>query len=154
MTSPDGRGAVPVLLVEDNPGDVRLVREGLEGGYRRVALHVVGTGDEALLYLRSQPPDDPARPALVLLDLNLPDQDGREVLAAIKSDLALRAIPVCVLSSSADPADIDLAYQAHANAYVTKPMELDQFLVAVRQLERFWVSAASPPAPRRPGPIS
>lgn len=147
MTSANGRGAVSVLLVEDNPGDVRLVREGLHRGSPRVQLHVVGTGDGALRYLRRQPPHERAvRPHLVLLDLHLPDQDGREVLATIKAEPALRAIPVCVLSSSADPGDIAAAYQGYANAYVAKPMELDDFLAAIQQLERFWLSVASLPA--------
>lgn len=146
MTSNDRNSPLPVLLVDDNPGDVRLVREGLDDGRSRVALHVVGTGDEALRYLRGQPPYEGAvRPALVLLDLDLPDQDGREVLAVIKSDDALRAIPVCVLSSSTDPRDVATAYQARANAYVAKPMELDGFLTAIGQVERFWLSVASLP---------
>jgi chemotaxis family two-component system response regulator Rcp1 len=131
---------VQILLVEDNPGDVRLTREALKEAKFRNKVQVVGDGVEALAYLRQQGQYSGAmRPHLIMLDLNLPRMDGREVLAAIKKDADLRRIPVVVLSSSEAETDIARAYELHANAYVTKPVDIDHFLQVVRAIEEFWV---------------
>lgn len=131
---------VQILLVEDSPGDVSLTRAALDGSRIANDLHVVGDGDEALAFLRAT--DDPSqpRPDLVLLDLNLPRTDGREVLRQMKEDPDLRRIPVIVLTSSADEADVLKSYDLHANSYVTKPIAFDEFLAAVRTIEDFWLS--------------
>lgn len=137
---------VRVLLIEDNPGDVGLIREGLREGRLNVEVSVVEDGVQALSYLRREGDfADASAPDMILLDLNLPQRDGREVLADIKSDPALRRIPVCVVTSSADDHDVATAYDSHANSYVTKPMELDRYLDAVRQIERFWFATAALP---------
>jgi chemotaxis family two-component system response regulator Rcp1 len=131
---------VQILLVEDNPGDVRLTREALKEAKFRNKVQVVGDGVEALAYLRQQGQYSGAmRPHLIMLDLNLPRMDGREVLAAIKKDADLRRIPVVVLSSSEAETDIARAYELHANAYVTKPVDIDHFLQVVKAIEEFWV---------------
>lgn len=140
------RDPVPVLLVEDNPGDVRLIQEGLGDG--PLELHVVEDGDAALAYLRQEGAfADATPPELILLDLNLPGRRGADVLAEIKQDPELRRIPVCVVTSSSDAQDVVDAYDRHANSYVTKPPDLDGFMDAVRQIERFWFQVASRPAP-------
>lgn len=140
------RAPAHVLLVEDNPGDVGLVREGLSSGGFPHVLHVTTSGQQALEFLRRQNGHHRApRPEIVILDLNLPGRPGNAVLADIKEDPDLRAIPVCILTSSADPADIAAAYAARANAYVTKPHELDAYLDAIRDLQRFWLATASLP---------
>jgi two-component system, chemotaxis family, response regulator Rcp1 len=138
---------IEVLLVEDNPGDVRLTREVLREGRIRNTLNVVGDGVEALRFLRREEPyaDAPAQD-LILLDLNLPKKDGREVLAEIKSDPVLRRIPVVVLTTSAAEADILKAYDLHANCYITKPVDLDQFITVIRSIEDFWLSIVRLPA--------
>lgn len=144
-------GPVRVLLVEDNPGDVRLIREGLIDGRLDVDVTVVEDGAEALAYLYRQGDHRGAvRPDMILLDLDLPQRDGREVLAVIKSDARLRSIPVCVITSSADDEDVSAAYDSHANSYVTKPLELDRFLDAIRQIERFWFATAALPRAAAP----
>jgi CheY-like chemotaxis protein len=126
---------VQILLVEDNPGDVRLTREALKEAKFRNTLQVVGDGVEALAYLRQQGQySGTIRP-----HLNLPRMDGREVLAAIKKDADLRRIPVVVLSSSEAETDIARAYELHANAYVTKPVDIAHFLHVVKSIEEFWV---------------
>lgn len=133
--------AAEILLVEDNPADVRLTQEAMRDGRLVNALHVVGDGDAALAFLRREPPyENATRPDLVLLDLNLPGIDGREVLVEIKEDPELRTIPVVVLTTSDDEADVLSAYLNHANAYITKPVDLDRFVEVARQLERFWFS--------------
>jgi two-component system, chemotaxis family, response regulator Rcp1 len=130
---------VEILLVEDNPGDVRLTQEALKEGKVRNKLNVVDDGVKALEFLRRQPPyEDAPRPDLILLDLNLPRMSGREVLEAIKADPGLRNIPVVVLTSSEAERDVVSAYQLHANCYVTKPVDLDQFIHVVRSIEDFW----------------
>lgn len=136
-----------VLLVEDNPGDVRLTREALREGKMRINLHVASDGVEALDFLRSRGPHaDAVRPDLILLDLNLPKKDGREVLEDIKADPALRFIPVVVLTSSQAEQDIRRAYDLHANCYVTKPVDLDQFFHVVRSIEDFWFTIVKLPS--------
>jgi two-component system, chemotaxis family, response regulator Rcp1 len=138
--------AIEVLLVEDNPGDVRLTREALKEGKVRNNLHVVPDGVEAIAYLRREGQfADAVRPDLILLDLNLPRMDGREVLATIKSDPDLRNIPVVVLTSSQAEQDIVRAYDLHANCYVTKPVDLDQFITVVKSIEDFWFSIVKLP---------
>jgi CheY-like chemotaxis protein len=135
-----------ILLVEDNPGDVRLTIEALRDAKVRNNLSVVGDGVEALRFLRREGKySDAPRPDLILLDLNLPKMDGREVLAAIKADEALRTIPVVVLTTSRAEQDIAKSYALHANCYVTKPVDLDQFLHVVRSIEDFWLSIVTIP---------
>jgi CheY-like chemotaxis protein len=128
-----------VLLVEDNPGDVRLTIEALEENKFHVDLDVVKDGIEALEFLRQQGQYAEARrPDLILLDLNLPRKDGREVLAEIKSDPDLQRIPVVILTTSQAEEDILKTYNLHANCYVTKPVDLDQFIKVVKSIEEFW----------------
>ena len=137
---------VEILLVEDNPGDVRLTREALLEGKVRNNLSVVQDGVEALAFVRREPPYAAApRPDLILLDLNLPRKDGREVLQEIKGDPALRHIPVVVLTSSQAEQDILRAYDLHANCYVTKPVDFDQFIHVVHTIEDFWFSIVKLP---------
>lgn len=130
-----------VLLVEDNPGDVRLTREALASAAVPSRLVVVTDGDQALVYLRGKD----ARPDLILLDLNLPKMDGGDVLAAIKADAGLRSIPVVVFTSSEAPRDVARVYDLHANCCVTKPLELDSFVEAVRAVAEFWLARARLP---------
>lgn len=128
-----------VLLVEDSPGDVRLTREALKDSAIPSRLNVVRDGEEALAFLRRQGPfSDAPSPDLILLDLNLPKKDGREVLADIKQDPELKRIPVVVLTTSEAEQDILRAYDLHANCYITKPMDLDEFLETIREIHRFW----------------
>ena len=135
-----------ILLVEDNPGDIRLIREALRDSVLPVTLEVMRDGAEALAYLRRQPPYDNApRPDLILLDLNLPKKDGREVLACVKGDPTLRRIPVVVLTTSEAPQDIMKSYDLHANCYVTKPMDLQQYITAVQAIENFWCTRVQLP---------
>lgn len=142
------RDGVPVeiLLVEDNPGDVRLTREALSDAKVANNLHVVEDGVEALDFLRrngnhsSKP-----RPHLVLLDLNLPRKDGREVLEEMKSDHKLKRIPVIVLTTSDSDEDVLRAYDLHVNAYITKPLDLDQFGKVVNAIDEFWFSIVALP---------
>jgi two-component system, chemotaxis family, response regulator Rcp1 len=139
---------VEILLVEDNPGDVRLTKEALKEGKVRNNLHVVDDGVKALAFLRRDDPYvDAVRPDLVLLDLNLPRKSGREVLEEIKKDPSLRHIPVVVLTSSEAEQDIVRAYDLHANCYISKPVDLDQFITVVKSIEDFWFSIVKlPPA--------
>ena len=137
---------VEILLVEDNPGDVRLTREALKEGKVRNNLYVTPDGVEALRFLRREGEHAQAvRPDLILLDLNLPRMDGREVLEVIKADPDLRHIPVVVLTSSQAEQDIVRAYDLHANCYVTKPVDLDQFIHVVRSIEDFWFTIVKLP---------
>ncbi|MEX2569961.1 MAG: response regulator [Gemmatimonadota bacterium] len=137
---------VEILLVEDNPGDVRLTREALREGKVQNNLHTAGDGVEAMAFLRREGQyADAVRPDMILLDLNLPKMDGREVLQAIKADPSLRHIPVVVLTSSEAEQDIIRAYDLHANCYVTKPVDLDQFIHVVKSIEDFWFSIVKLP---------
>jgi two-component system, chemotaxis family, response regulator Rcp1 len=130
---------IEILLVEDNPGDIRLTREALRDGKVRNNLHVALDGVEAMAFLRKEGAHaDAPRPDVVLLDLNLPRKNGREVLAEIKSDPELMLIPVVVLTTSQDEQDILKAYEYRANCYITKPVDLEQFLAVVRSIEEFW----------------
>jgi chemotaxis family two-component system response regulator Rcp1 len=137
---------VQMLLVEDNPGDVRLTKENLKDAKVTVNLHVVGDGVEAMAFLRQEGKYTGApRPDLVLLDLNLPKKDGREVLAEIKQDPDLRRIPVVVLTISNAEEDILKSYNLHANAYVTKPLNLEQFARITKAIEDFWLTVVKLP---------
>jgi CheY-like chemotaxis protein len=139
-------GTIDILMVEDDPGDVRLTREALKGSKLLHSLNVVEDGVAALDYLRRNPPyRDAVRPDLVLLDLNLPRKDGREVLAAMKQDPALRAIPVVILTTSQAEEDVLRAYNLNANCYVTKPVDFDQFMRIVRTIEEFWLNVVTLP---------
>lgn len=135
------RGQAEILLVEDNPGDVRLMQEALGQGPTPKRLTVVEDGEEALAYLgREGKYKDAARPDLIFLDLNLPRRDGREVLAAIKSNPQWKIIPVVVITTSDADRDILQAYDLHANCYVRKPVDLEGFLDVIRSCENFWLS--------------
>jgi two-component system, chemotaxis family, response regulator Rcp1 len=137
---------VEILLVEDNPGDVRLTIEALKEGKVRNNLSVVKDGVEALAFLRREGSyAEAARPDLILLDLNLPKKDGREVLAEIKEDGVLRRIPVVVLTTSKAEEDILRTYDLHANCYITKPVDLEQFISVVRSIDDFWLSVVRLP---------
>jgi chemotaxis family two-component system response regulator Rcp1 len=136
---------VEVLLVEDNPADVRLTREVLEDG-DDTHLNVVGDGEEAMAFLRRQGDyADSPRPQLVLLDLNLPKKDGREVLEELKADVELRRIPVVVLTTSAAESDISRSYELHANCFITKPLDLEDFFSVVQSIKDFWLASARLP---------
>jgi two-component system response regulator len=138
---------IEILLVEDNPGDVRLTREALKTGKVWSNLHVVEDGVEALAFVRQQGSYANApRPDLVLLDLNLPKIDGREVLSNIKTDENLKRIPVVVLTTSQAEEDILKAYNLNANCYITKPVDFDQFLKVVRVVEEFWLTIVKLPS--------
>jgi CheY-like chemotaxis protein len=139
---------IEVLLVEDDEGDVLITREALAEGKVISRLNVVGDGVEAVAYLRQRKPHaDATRPDLILLDLNLPKRDGRQVLADIKSDADLRRIPVVVLSTSSADEDILRSYDLHANAYVTKPVDFDRFVDVIRRIDDFFISVVNlPPA--------
>jgi two-component system, chemotaxis family, response regulator Rcp1 len=131
---------IHILLVEDNPGDVRLTKEALRGAKVANDLRVVGDGEAAIDYLRRRGPyADAPRPDIVLLDLNLPRLDGREVLADIKSDPDLAKIPIIILTTSSAERDINSAYELHANCYISKPVDFTEFIEAVRSLEGFWL---------------
>ncbi|HEY6896292.1 MAG TPA: response regulator [Rhodocyclaceae bacterium] len=134
------------LLVEDNPGDVRLTREALAESKLRNNLSVVGDGVEALAFLRREGKyADAPRPDVILLDLNLPRMGGREVLAEIKADPSLRRIPVVVVTSSEAEQDVLASYDLHVNCYVNKPVDLDQFIKVVRSIGTFWLTIVKLP---------
>lgn len=138
---------IRILLVEDNPGDVRLTREALKEAKVNNQLFVVEDGVEAMAFLRSEGEyADAPRPDLILLDLNLPKKDGREVLEEIKQDLELKRIPVVVLTTSRAEEDILKSYNLHANCYVTKPVDLDQFINIVKSIEDFWLTIVRLPS--------
>ncbi|HMC16805.1 MAG TPA: response regulator [Albitalea sp.] len=139
--------AIEILMVEDNPGDVRLTREALKGGKVWNQLHVVEDGVAALDFLhRRAPHADAPRPDLILLDLNLPKKDGREVLAAIKADESLKLIPVVILTTSQAEEDVIRAYALNANCYVTKPVDFLQFTRIVQAIESFWLTVVTLPS--------
>lgn len=137
---------VEILLVEDNAGDVRLTVEALRESKVRNHLSVARDGVEALAFLRREPSyADAPRPDVILLDLNLPKKDGREVLEEIKEDEVLKSIPVVILTTSRADEDILRSYNLHANCYITKPVDLDQFLRVVRSIETFWLEIVTLP---------
>ncbi len=132
---------IDILLVEDNPGDADLAREALESGKLNNKLFVVGDGEAAMDFLRQTGGyADAPRPDLILLDLNLPRKDGREVLADIKANDHLKRIPVVILTTSQSEEDVLKSYNLHANCYITKPIDLNQFTKVVRSIEDFWFS--------------
>jgi chemotaxis family two-component system response regulator Rcp1 len=143
-----GTNALPIeiLLVEDSPGDVLLTREALRDAKIRLNLQVAADGEEAMALLRREGKYAAApRPDLVLLDLNLPKKDGREVLQEIKADANLAIIPVVILTTSASEVDILRSYQLHANCFVTKPVDLEQFLIVVKSIDNFWLTVVKLP---------
>ena len=139
------RGA-EILLVENNPGDVRLTKEALKEATFVNNLHVVGDGVEALSFLHKiDKHADAIRPDLILLDLNMPRKDGREVLAEIKTDPELKNIPVVILTTSNTDEDVLRSYDLHANCYITKPVDVDQFMAVVQAIEAFWMKTVELP---------
>jgi chemotaxis family two-component system response regulator Rcp1 len=132
---------IEILLVEDNPGDADLAREALEGSKFHNILNVVDDGEKAMAYLRRDVLyTEVSRPDLILLDLNIPKKDGRQVLAEIKEDDNLKRIPVVILTTSRAEEDVIKSYNLHCNCYITKPIDLNQFLSVVRSIEDFWLS--------------
>jgi CheY-like chemotaxis protein len=150
---PNGK-PVEILLVEDNPGDIRLVMEAMRESSHTARLSVVQDGMDAMEFLRRQGRyADAPRPDLILLDLNLPRKDGREVLAELKPDLNLRMIPVVVLTSSRAEQDVRDAYELHANCYVVKPPTYEKLMATLQWIERFWLELVElPPKPRETMP--
>jgi CheY-like chemotaxis protein len=147
MTDPEPR-EINVLLVEDDPGDVLMTREAFDE-YLHNRLDVVTDGADALAFLRREEPyGDAPRPDLILLDLNLPRRDGREVLQEVKADPDLQHIPVIVLTTSQAEEDVLRSYQLHANAYVTKPVDFENFIEAIKQIDHFFVSVVKLPSGR------
>jgi len=137
---------VEILLVEDNPGDVRLTQEAFKDGKMLNKLHVVEDGMEALAFLKREGKyTDVPRPELILLDLNLPRKDGRDVLAEIKADRDLKRIPVVILTTSRSEEDILRSYDLNANCYITKPLEFDKFIEIVKSIEDFWLTIVKLP---------
>jgi len=152
MKESSGIHAAPieVLLIEDSPGDVRLTREALKDAKVHISLNVVSDGVEAMAFLERQGKfADAPRPDLILLDLNLPKKDGREVLKDIKESATLGSIPVVILTTSASEADILRSYKLHANCYITKPVDLDGFIKVVQSIDSFWLSVVKLPRERR-----
>jgi chemotaxis family two-component system response regulator Rcp1 len=138
--------AIEVLLVEDSPGDVRLTREALKDAKVHISLHVATDGIEAMAFLeRTGLHANAPRPDLILLDLNLPKKDGREVLKEIKENPSLRIIPVVILTTSSSEADVLQSYHLHANCYISKPVDLDGFLKVVHSIDNFWLSVVKLP---------
>ncbi len=138
--------AIEILLVEDNPGDVRLTLEAFKEGGMSNNLHVVKDGVEAIAFLRREEGyADVVRPDLILLDLNLPKKDGREVLIEIKADEELKQIPVVILTTSNADEDILRAYNLHANCYIAKPLDLAQFITVIKCIEDFWLTIVKLP---------
>jgi len=138
---------IEVLLVEDNPADVRLTQEALKESKIKIGLNVVGDGMDAMAYLRREGKySDAVKPDIVLLDLNLPKKDGREVLAEIKGSEALKCIPVVVLTTSKAEEDILRSYNLYANCYITKPLDFEQFLTIVKSIKDFWLTLVRLPS--------
>jgi CheY-like chemotaxis protein len=139
-------GPIEVLLVEDSPGDVRLTREALKDAKVHISLHVAADGIEAMAFLKREGLHAGVpRPDLILLDLNLPKKDGREVLKEIKESAELGSIPVVVLTTSAASEDVMSSYRLHANCYITKPVSLEGFLKVVQSIDNFWLSVVKLP---------
>jgi chemotaxis family two-component system response regulator Rcp1 len=137
---------IQVLLVEDSPGDVRLTQEAFREAKVRINLHVASDGADAMAFLGHEGKHVNApRPDLILLDLNLPKKDGREVLAEIKGNSSLQTIPVVILTTSESEADILKSYMLHANCYITKPVSLEGFLKVVKSIDNFWLSVVKFP---------
>jgi CheY-like chemotaxis protein len=144
--------AMEVLLVEDSPGDVRLTREAFRDANKSIHLHVAADGVEAMAFLRKEGPHaNVPRPDIILLDLNLPKMDGREVLAHIKEDDSLKTIPTVILTTSDAEADIVKCYQLQANCYLSKPVQLDAFEALVKSINDFWMTRVKLPPQTRSG---
>lgn len=142
----DGSRPIEILMVEDNPGDILLTREAMKEAKLRNRLNIANDGVEAMEFLRRQGRyADAPRPDLILLDLNLPRMDGREVLTKLKNDPDLKNIPVVVLTTSRAEEDIERVYSLHANCYVTKPVDFDQFMKVVQKIDDFWVNVVTLP---------
>lgn len=147
MSTRSGNRPIEILLVEDNPGDARLTEEALKEGKVRNNLHIARDGVEAMAFLRREGQyKDAPRPDLVLLDLNLPRKDGREVLAEMKEHPDLRLIPVVVLTTSEAEQDVVRTYELRANCYITKPVDLEKFITIVRSIEDFWLTIVRLPS--------
>ncbi len=141
---------VEILLVEDNEGDVGLVEEVFEDAKIRNTLHVAEDGEEAMLFLNKEKPFlNAPTPDIILLDLNLPQKDGREVLEEIKTDDKLKRIPVVVLTTSKAEEDIVRSYDLHANSYITKPVDFDQFIRVIKSIEDFWLEVVRLPSSKK-----
>jgi CheY-like chemotaxis protein len=141
------KSSIEVLLVEDNPGDVELTRIAFREAKFPNPLRVVADGVQAMAYLRQEPPfEDAIRPGLILLDLNLPRVDGREVLQTVKSDPDLRCIPVCVMSTSRQDSDVRRSYDLHANSYISKPVTITALVQIVTQLREYWLRTVQLPS--------
>jgi chemotaxis family two-component system response regulator Rcp1 len=150
MMESNGPQPINVLLVEDSPGDIRLTQEALKDAKMHINLHVVRDGEQAMSFLMREGEYASApRPDLILLDLNLPKKDGREVLKEIKEDPTLKIIPVVILTTSASEADILRSYLLHANCYITKPVDLVGFLTVVKSIDNFWMSVVKLPGKPR-----
>ncbi len=150
MNHPMTKRPIEILLVEDNPGDVRLIEEALSDSKVENKLHIAKDGMEATAFLnREGQYADTLHPDLILLDLNLPKKNGPEVLAEIKEDHALKHIPVVILTSSQEGEDIVKTYNLHANCYVVKPIDLDQFIMVVKSIRDFWLTIVKLPAEER-----
>jgi CheY-like chemotaxis protein len=134
---------IQILLIEDNPGDIRLTQEAFKESLISLVLNVATDGVEGINFLRKNPPyQDAPTPDLILLDLNLPKRDGREVLQEVKSDEFLRRIPVVILTTSTAEQDIQKAYSLHVNSYINKPVDFDKFFEIIQRIEDFWLSTA------------
>ncbi len=143
-------GPLEVLLVEDSPGDVRLTREAFRDAKVHIKLHVASDGTKAMAFLKREGEQaDAPRPDLILLDLNLPKKDGRQVLEEIKGSPTLKSIPVVILTTSSSEADILTSYMLHANCYITKPVGLEGFLKVVRSIDNFWLTVVKLPREAR-----
>ena len=146
-----GMAAFEILLVEDSPGDVRLTREALKDAKMHINLHVASDGIEAMAFLnREEEYSDVPRPDLILLDLNPPRKDGRQVLEEIKDNPELMTIPVVILTTSASEEDVLRSYRLHANCYISKPVDLDGFLKVIKSIDNFWLSIVKLPREPRP----
>ena len=149
MSQVESLGTIEVLLVEDSPGDIRLTREAFRDANIDIHVNVATDGVEAMAYLRREGDKvDAPRPAIILLDLNLPRMDGREVLASIKADPSLKTIPTIILTTSEANADIVRSYELQANSYLTKPVQLERFESLVRSINDFWLVKAKLPQRR------
>ncbi len=146
IPNPNEATPIEILLVEDSPGDIRLTREALRDAKVQNNLHIAIDGIEAMLFLnRDGTHAEAPRPDLILLDLNLPRMSGREVLEQIKLDAELKSIPVVILTTSSAEEDIIRSYQLHANCYITKPVDLDQFMKVVKTIDNFWLAIVKLP---------
>ncbi len=147
MPEEPGLPRAEILLVEDNQAEVRLTLEALKEDGENDRLHVATDGVEAMAFLRREAPYENApRPAFILLDLNMPRKDGREVLAEIKTDEELKSIPVVVMTTSTDHEDVNRSYELHANCFITKPLDLECFFDVVRSVKHFWLAVARLPS--------